>query len=259
MFGHERGAFTGALQRKIGTFELADKGTLFLDEISELPLALQAKLLRVLEERSFMRVGGTETIHVDVRILAATNADLAARVAAGTFRSDLYYRLKVVTIALPPLRERPEDIPILSERFFTLFKQENSRPELGLDPEVIEALGRARWDGNVRELRNLMESLVVLAPAGSARVRVEDLPDPYRPEGGARPRAPLASAGSAAPGASRTMEEIEREVILRALEETGGNRTRAAELLGIGLRTLQRKLKEYDQGTKDEDRPGDAD
>jgi DNA-binding NtrC family response regulator len=256
MFGHERGAFTGALQRKVGTFELADKGTLFLDEISELPLALQAKLLRVLEERSFMRVGGTETIHVDVRILAATNADLTTRVANGAFRSDLYYRLKVVTIALPPLRERPEDIPILAERFFALFKEENRRTDLLLDPEVIEALGRARWDGNVRELRNLMESLVVLAPAGTTRVRVEDLPDTYRPEGTARPRAPQAAA--TAPGPSRTMEEIEREAILRALEETGGNRTRAAELLGIGLRTLQRKLKEYDQGTREDDRSGDG-
>jgi transcriptional regulator with PAS, ATPase and Fis domain len=257
MFGHERGAFTGALQRKIGTFELADKGTLFLDEISELPLALQAKLLRVLEERSFMRVGGTETIHVDVRILAATNADLAARVASGTFRSDLYYRLKVVTIALPPLRDRPEDIPVLAERFFTLFKEENRRHDLTLDPEVIAALGRARWDGNVRELRNLMESVVVLAPAGSTRVRVEDLPDPYRPDAAGRPRGPQ-TAALPAPGPSRTMEEIEREAILRALEETGGNRTRAAELLGIGLRTLQRKLKEYDQSPRDEDRSGDG-
>jgi DNA-binding NtrC family response regulator len=260
MFGHERGAFTGALQRKIGTFELADKGTLFLDEISELPLALQAKLLRVLEERSFMRVGGTETIHVDVRILAATNADLAMRVSAGTFRSDLYYRLKVVTISLPPLRDRPEDIPILAQRFFTLFKEENRRTELTLDPEVLEALETSRWDGNVRELRNLMESVVVLAPTGSTRVRVEDLPDPYRPEGAARPRpSPLAPAHPASPpGPSRTMEEIEREAILRALEETGGNRTRAAELLGIGLRTLQRKLKEYDQGGKEEDRSEDG-
>ncbi|HZN03520.1 MAG TPA: sigma-54 dependent transcriptional regulator [Candidatus Polarisedimenticolia bacterium] len=252
MFGHERGAFTGALQRKIGTFEAADKGTLFLDEISELPLALQAKLLRVLEERSFMRVGGTETIHVDVRILAATNADLEGRVAAGSFRSDLYYRLKVVTISLPPLRDRPEDVPVLTQRFFSLFKEENARPDLTLDPEVLAVLQRARWDGNVRELRNLMESLVVLAPAGTTRVRVEDLPDSYRPEhGGVRARPVAPAPPAAAPSPSRTMEEIEREAILRALAETGGNRTRAAELLGIGLRTLQRKLKEYEQGSDD--------
>jgi DNA-binding NtrC family response regulator len=198
-----------------------------------------------------MRVGGTETIHVDVRILAATNADLAGRVAAGTFRSDLYYRLKVVTIELPPLRDRPEDIPILAQRFFTLFKEENGRDDLSLDLEAIAALERGRWDGNVRELRNLMESVVVLTPAGTTRVRVEDLPDLYRPEG-ARPRPPQAPVPAPA-GPSRTMEEIEREAILGALAETGGNRTRAAELLGIGLRTLQRKLKEYDQG-KDEDR-----
>jgi DNA-binding NtrC family response regulator len=252
MFGHERGAFTGAVQRKMGTFELADRGTLFLDEISELPLALQAKLLRVLEERSFMRVGGTETIHVDVRILAATNADLEARVAAGTFRSDLYYRLKVVTIFIPPLRERPEDVPLLAQRFFATFKEENGRPDLGLDDDTVAALRQVRWDGNVRELRNLMESLVVLAPPGATHVTVADLPEAYREAAapGARVPAP-AGAQPPAAGPARTMDEIEREAILRALDETGGNRTRAAELLGIGLRTLQRKLKEYGQGSED--------
>jgi DNA-binding NtrC family response regulator len=257
MFGHERGAFTGAVQRKIGTFELADRGTLFLDEISELPLALQAKLLRVLEERSFMRVGGTETIHVDVRILAATNADLEARVAAGSFRSDLYYRLKVVTIVIPPLRERPEDIPLLAHRFFATFKEENTRSDLLLDDDAVAALNQVRWDGNVRELRNLMESLVVLAPPGATHVTVADLPEAYREAPAARPQAGqgTASAAGATAGASggpaRTMDAIEREAILRALDETGGNRTRAAELLGIGLRTLQRKLKEYGQGSED--------
>ncbi|HEV8121881.1 MAG TPA: sigma-54 dependent transcriptional regulator [Candidatus Polarisedimenticolia bacterium] len=263
MFGHERGAFTGAVQRKIGTFELADRGTLFLDEISELPLALQAKLLRVLEERSFMRVGGTETIHVDARILAATNADLEARVAAGTFRSDLYYRLKVVTIFIPPLRERPEDIPLLAHRFFATFKEENGRHDLLLDDDAVAALNQPRWDGNVRELRNLMESLVVLAPPGATRVTVADLPEDYRAPA-ARPQAGQgaasaagATAGAAAGaagspgGPARTMDAIEREAILRALDETGGNRTRAAEMLGIGLRTLQRKLKEYGQGSED--------
>ena len=250
MFGHERGAFTGAVQRKIGTFELADRGTLFLDEIGELPLALQAKLLRVLEERSFMRVGGTGTIHVDVRILAATNADLENRVSVGAFRSDLYYRLKVVTIRIPPLRERPEDLPLLAHRFFSSFQAENDRPDLGLDPEVVEVLKRLRWDGNVRELRNLMESLVVLAPAGTTRIRVEDLPEPYRAvDGLPRPRAQAPLPDSGPP---RTMDEIEKEAILRALQQTGGNRTRAAEILGIGLRTLQRKLKEYGQAGEGE-------
>ncbi len=245
MFGHERGAFTGAVQRKMGTFEAADRGTLFLDEIGELPLALQAKLLRVLEERSFMRVGGTETIRVDVRIITATNADLEARVSAGTFRSDLYYRLKVVTILIPPLRERLEDIPLLAHRFFSAFKEENQRPRLSLDPEVVAAMQRVRWDGNVRELRNLMESLVVLAPQDTDRIRLEDLPEGYRLPGPQAPRArPVPSPSATAP---RTMDEIEKEAILRALEQTGGNRTRAAELLGIGLRTLQRKLRDYGQ------------
>ena len=238
LFGHERGSFTGAVQRKAGKFELADRGTLFLDEIGEMALPLQAKILRVLEERSFMRVGGNETIQVDVRILAATNADLEARVAAGTFRSDLYYRLKVVTITIPPLRERPEDVPLLTRRLFDMFKSENNRPELSLAPEVLEAFGRARWEGNVRELRNVIESLVVLAGPGTTVIGLADLPEAYR--------AP--AQGSASPGVSgsaRTMDEIEREAILRALQETGGNRTRAAEILGIGLRTLQRKLRDY--------------
>jgi DNA-binding NtrC family response regulator len=251
MFGHERGAFTGAVQRKPGTFELADRGTLFLDEIGELPMALQAKLLRVLEERSFMRVGGTETIKVDVRIIAATNADLESRVAAGAFRSDLYYRLKVVTIAIPPLRDRPEDIPLLLHRFFSTFKEENERPDLVLDPEAVEVLKRARWDGNVRELRNLMESVVVLAPPGTTRIRPEDIPEMYRADA---PR-PKPAVPPPPAGAPRTMDEIEKEAILRALEETGGNRTRAAEILGIGLRTLQRKLKEYGQTAADDPAP----
>jgi DNA-binding NtrC family response regulator len=243
LFGHERGAFTGAVQRKAGKFELADRGTLFLDEIGEMPLALQSKILRVLEERSFMRVGGTETIHVDVRILAATNSDLEAKVASGALRSDLYYRLKVVTIVIPPLRERPEDVPLLAHRFFDSFKEENRRPELTLAPEVMELLVRARWEGNVRELRNVMESLVVLAPPGTTVLGPPDLPEPYR-----APQLPPVAAAQPS-GAARTMEEIEREAILRTLQETGGNRTRAAEILGIGLRTLQRKLRDYGQAT----------
>ena len=239
LFGHERGAFTGAVQRKAGKFELADRGTLFLDEIGDMPPALQAKLLRVLEERSFMRVGGAETIQVDVRIIAATNSDLEAKVAAGAFRSDLYYRLKVVTITVPPLRDRPEDIPLLVHRFFDGFKVENRRPELTLAPEVVEALKRARWEGNVRELRNLMESLVVLAAPGTTEIGLHDLPETYRM------LPPVPTPVSVAAGPARTMEEIEKEAILRTLQETGGNRTRAAEILGIGLRTLQRKLREY--------------
>ncbi|HKB07776.1 MAG TPA: sigma-54 dependent transcriptional regulator [Candidatus Polarisedimenticolia bacterium] len=244
LFGHERGAFTGAVQRKQGKFELADRGTLFLDEISEMPLTLQAKLLRVLEDRSFMRVGGTETITVDVRIIAATNADLEARVAAGSFRSDVYYRLKVVTIVVPPLRERRDDIPLLAHRFFDMFKRENGRELLTMAPEVVEALTQARWEGNVRELRNLLESLVVLADADTKVLTVENLPEQYR-----SPHAAAPSSAAAPSGAARRMEDIEKEAILRTLQETGGNRTRAAEILGIGLRTLQRKLREYGQST----------
>jgi len=248
LFGHERGAFTGAVQRKAGKFELADKGTLFLDEIGEMPSSLQAKLLRVLEDRSFMRVGGTETISVDVRIITATNSDLEAKVAAGTFRGDLYYRLKVVTIRVPPLRDRLEDIPILTHRFFETFKTENDRPELTLAPEVVDTLTRARWEGNVRELRNLMESLVVLAEKGTTVIGPEHLPENYR----APAPHPAAVPAGAAAGAARTMDEIEKQAILRTLQQTGGNRTRAAEILGIGLRTLQRKLRDYGQPAEDE-------
>jgi DNA-binding NtrC family response regulator len=243
LFGHERGSFTGAASRKVGKFELADGGTLFLDEIGELPIEMQVKLLRVLEQREFMRVGGTETIRVDIRVIAATNADLEAAVEEGRFRSDLYYRLKVVTLRVPPLRERPEDIPLLLRHFLELFSTENSRPGMRFSAEAMRRLVHARWEGNVRELRNLVESLVVLAPGDE--IGVEDLPEEYRdvpsePQPAESPAAPAPAAGGA-----QTMEEIERHAILGALERTGGNRTQAAGILGIGLRTLQRKLKEY--------------
>jgi len=254
LFGHERGSFTGATGRKIGKFELADGGTLFLDEIGELPLDMQVKLLRVLEQREFMRVGGADTIKVDIRLVAATNSDLEAAVEQGRFRSDLYYRLKVVTLRIPRLCERREDIPLLVGHFLEQFARENDRPGLRIAPEALKALTRADWEGNVRELRNTIESLVVLTPSDS--IDFDDLPEEIRRFGGA----PTAAAAGAdrVPEAVRaegsreieipvgaTMDEIERRAILRTLESTGGNRTRAAELLGIGLRTLQRKLKEY--------------
>ncbi len=248
LFGHERGSFTGATGRKVGKFELADKGTLFLDEIGELPLEMQVKLLRVLEQREFMRVGGTETIKVDIRLLTATNADLENAVEQGRFRSDLYYRLKVVTLRIPPLRERREDIPLLAGHFLDAFARENERPQMSFAPETMKLLVDSPWEGNVRELRNLVESLVVLAPEDE--IRPSDLPEEYRrSEGGPAVGEPgTAVIRPVAPGESTaglTMEEIERRAILDALERTGGNRTQAAEMLGIGLRTLQRKLKDY--------------
>ena len=253
LFGHERGAFTGATARKVGKFELADKGTLFLDEIGELPLDMQVKLLRVLEEREFMHVGGTETIKVDIRLIAATNSDLEAAVEQGRFRNDLYYRLKVVTLRIPPLRERPEDIPLLANHFLRVLAQENEREGMRFSPEVLKALVGSRWEGNVRELRNLVESLVVLTPGNE--VGIADLPEEYRRILATRITPSVGVLDSHAhefgpdPVGSRqapmTMEEIERDAIMRALDQTRGNRTQAADLLGIGLRTLQRKLKEY--------------
>jgi DNA-binding NtrC family response regulator len=249
LFGHEKGAFTGASARKRGKFELADGGTVFLDEIGELPQEMQAKLLRVLEQQEFMRIGGTDTIRVDIRVIAATNSDLEAAVEAGKFRSDLYYRLKVVTVRIPPLRERREDIPLLLKHFLEIYGEENQRKNLRFSAEAMRKLVQAPWEGNVRELRNLVESVAVLAPQDE--VRVEDLPEEYREE----PPTADAPATSASPvplgTEGLTMEEIERRAILNALERTGGNRTRAASLLGIGLRTLQRKLKEYRLAGKD--------
>jgi DNA-binding NtrC family response regulator len=249
LFGHERGSFTGATGRKIGKFELADKGTLFLDEIGELPLDMQVKLLRVLETREFMRVGGTETIHVDIRLVAATNSDLEAAVLKGTFRSDLYYRLKVVTLRIPPLKERREDIPLLVNHFFATFVKENGREGMRIAPEAMRALVAAPWEGNVREVRNLVESLVVLTPG--SEIRVDDLPPEIRtvaadgPSAAGRGVPPAELAMKLGSTAGLTMDEIERRAIEDALDRTGGNRTQAADMLGIGLRTLQRKLKEY--------------
>jgi DNA-binding NtrC family response regulator len=241
LFGHERGAFTGATARKRGKFEVADQGTLFLDEIGELPLEMQAKLLRVLEQQEFMRVGGTETIKVDARVIAATNSNLEAAVEKGLFRSDLYYRLKVVTIRIPPLRDRREDIPQLLKHFLEIYAAENGRESMRWSAEVMRKLVAAPWEGNVRELRNLVESLTVLSPEDE--IRVVDLPEEYRRD--AIRATPARHAEESVDRGNLTMDQIERHAILEALEKTGGNRTRAAEMLGIGLRTLQRKLKDY--------------
>jgi DNA-binding NtrC family response regulator len=250
LFGHERGAFTGAVARKIGKFELAHRGTLFLDEISELYPELQVKLLRVLEERQVMRVGGSELIDVDFRLIAATNRDLEREVAEGRFREDLYYRLKVVTLRIPPLRERPGDIQQLADHFLDFYCQEHGKPPKRLSPEALEILSRFPWPGNVRELRNVIESVVVFHQGEV--VQPADLPVEVRESSAlAAPGGPVQAAAGGEP---RTMADIERQAILETLSRTGGHRARAADILGIGLRTLQRKLKEYkDEGYLQDD------
>ncbi|HKV08125.1 MAG TPA: sigma-54 dependent transcriptional regulator, partial [Thermoanaerobaculia bacterium] len=240
LFGHERGAFTGAVARKIGKFELAHRGSLFLDEISELYPELQVKLLRVLEERQIMRVGGSELIDVDFRLIAATNRDLEKEVAEGRFREDLYYRLKVVTLRIPPLRERPGDIAQLAEHFLALFCQEHGKSPKRLSPEALELLSRYSWPGNVRELRNVMESAVVFSQGDE--ISPAELPLEVRESTSV---STVGAPVQAVVGGPRTMADIERQAILETLERTGGHRAKAADILGIGLRTLQRKLKEY--------------
>lgn len=237
LFGHEKGAFTGAHQRRIGLIERASGGTLFLDEISELSADLQVKLLRVLEEKHIMRVGGSTQIPVDFRLVAATNRDLAQWVENGRFRQDLFYRLKVVELFIPPLRERIEDIPLFVQHFLEHFNREMDRDVAGVHPTVLAALKRQPWPGNVRELRNLIESMVLFASSGE--IVLEDLPNEYRTTGQAM------AMEEQAEWRPRSMAEIEKEAILRTVEHTGGHRARAADILEIGLRTLQRKLKEY--------------
>ncbi len=237
LFGHEKGAFTGAHQRRIGLIESASAGTLFLDEISELSADLQVKLLRVLEERVVTRVGGTTQFPIDFRLVAATNRDLEKWVQAGSFRQDLYYRLKVVTLSIPPLRNRVDDIPLFVQHFLNHFNEEIGRHVEGVHPAVLTALKRHSWPGNVRELRNLVESLVLFAETDE--ITLEDLPVEYRVPAAA----PQSLDGDH--WRPRPMAAIEKEAILQTLDYTDGHRARAAGLLEIGLRTLQRKLKEY--------------
>jgi len=251
LFGHEKGSFTGAIGRKIGKFELAHRGTLFLDEISELYPELQVKLLRVIEDRRVMRVGGGELIDVDFRLIAATNKDLEREVSAGRFREDLYYRLKVVTLRIPPLRERQDDIPILAEHYLKLFCKEHGREPKRLSSRAVEALKAFPWPGNVRELKNAMESIVVFHRG--TEITAGHLPVEIRQAVGIEEEELEADAGEddvflELPASGElTMADIERQAILAALERTGGRRAEAAKLLDIGLRTLQRKLKEYKQ------------
>ena len=234
-FGHEKGAFTGAVARRTGRFEHADGGTLFLDEIGELPLALQVKLLRVLQDREFERVGGDKTLRVDVRLVAATNRDLEAMVAAGTFRSDLFYRLNVVSLTVPPLRERVDDIAVLAAHFLRKFTAEHGREIDGFDDHALAVMQRYAWPGNVRELSNAIERAVVMS-SGST-IFAEDLP------------LPVVAASRAAPElAARTLKALLRDfeagVIRQALERNQDNRSRTANELGISRRALLYKLHE---------------
>ncbi|MBP8132283.1 MAG: sigma-54-dependent Fis family transcriptional regulator [Candidatus Hydrogenedentes bacterium] len=237
LFGHEKGAFTGAHDRKIGRFELADTGTLMLDEISEIPVDLQPKLLRALQEREFERVGGNIPIQVDTRIVATSNRDLEQAVRLGKLREDLFYRLNVVSIYLPPLRERKEDLPALMDHFLERFCRENGRRVRGFAPATRKRLLEYDWPGNVRELQNAVESAVVLA--------ADDAPLP--PEQVRLSGVQAAANGNDASGVTpgTTVAGIEKQLILVTLEHCAGNRTRAAEMLGISVRTLRNKLKEY--------------
>jgi DNA-binding NtrC family response regulator len=234
LFGHEKGAFTGAVARRKGRFETADSGTLFLDEIGDLPLPLQAKLLRVLQEKEFERVGSSAPLSVDVRILAATHRDLEALAKAGRFRDDLYYRLNVVTIVLPPLRERRQDLPSLIDHFLKLFAEKDRKKIRGFTPEARDALLRYDYPGNVRELENIVERAVVLTR--DEVIGRADLPLLVQENGGEE------SEGKSLPAA---VEGIERRMIADALSKAEGVQTRAAELLGISERALRYKLKKY--------------
>jgi two-component system, NtrC family, response regulator AtoC len=242
LFGHEKGSFTGAVSRKIGRFELADRGTLFLDEIGELDLRLQVKLLRVIQEKVLERVGGTEPIRVDVRIIAATNRKLEEDVRNGRFREDLYYRLKVLTILAPPLRNRKEDIPLLVKVFLDKFNKIHSKNILFFSPEAIELIKEYDWPGNVRELENTIESIVILNH--SDKVTKKDLQENLK---GKNIQPSLSSSMFSSGKSSEPMnvKVNEKELILRALKETNNNKTKAAELLGISRKTIHRKIKEY--------------
>jgi len=236
LFGHEKGAFTGALSRKRGQFELAHGGTIFLDEVADMSLMTQSKVLRILQEQSFMRVGGGETLDVDVRVIAATNKDLEREIERGTFREDLYYRLAVIPLRVPPLRERREDIPVLARTFVEQYCEASKQPAKRITPAAMEALCAHPWPGNVRELRNLMERLVIMTAHGC--IDSTDLP-----EGMVRP-APGAGEGPHTLSAAR--RGFERDFLVSRLSENGWNITRTAEAIGIARESLSRKIKRHE-------------
>ena len=239
LFGHEKGSFTGAYAQKKGKFEIANRGTLFLDEIGEMSTNIQVHLLRVLEEKEFTRVGGNEMIKVDVRVVSATNKDIRKAVASGQFREDVYYRLNVVTIELPPLRERKEDIPLLAEHFLKKFALENQKKITGFSPDATDFLLKYEWPGNVRELENAIERAVILAQ--NSNIEVTDLPHQNLP-----------LARSASPG--KRLKEAEKNHILTILAETHGNYSEAARILGISRMTLYNKARAYGINVKEIDR-----
>jgi transcriptional regulator with PAS, ATPase and Fis domain len=233
LFGHERGAFTGAISTKRGLLEVAQGGTVFLDDVAELSPALQAKLLRFLDERTFKRLGGVEDIHVDARVVAATHHDLASEIHYGGFREDLFYRLQVMTIALPPLRQRLGDVPVLARYFLDRFNTQFGRHVRGITAEAMASLEQHTWPGNVRELRNLIERAVLLLDG--LWLREDDLPM-------------LIGAGSAAfglPGHSIRLHDVERQLVVEALERAGGNQTRAGQLLGINRAQVRQRILKY--------------
>jgi DNA-binding NtrC family response regulator len=238
LFGHEKGAFTGAHERRIGRFEQAQGGTLFLDEIGEIDASIQVKLLRFLGERTFERVGSSKTLSADVRVITATNKNLEELVKTGAFREDLFFRLRGVEIWLPPLRDRPEDIPLLAQAFLKEFAETNNKPVTSYTREVLDLLLRYRWPGNVRELRTAIEHAVVFSRGD--KITPRDLPPWVRnaPAAGLTPRQLIARS-------DLSLEQAEKELILLALKETEGNRTQAAKRLGMSRRNLHRKLREY--------------
>ncbi|NCD25634.1 MAG: sigma-54-dependent Fis family transcriptional regulator [Deltaproteobacteria bacterium] len=238
LFGHEKGAFTGADRRREGRFVQADGGTLFLDEIGEMALPLQAKLLRALQQGEVQRLGSDRPIRIDTRVVAATNRDLEAEVRAGTFREDLYYRLNVISLRVPSLRERAEDIPLLAQHFLTRFATRNHKTFRGFAPRAMDAMLRHEWPGNVRELENAVERAVILAPGES--ITEVDLP--------ASVRNALENSRPVQAGGGQSLEDVEREAIVRTLEQVGNNKSEAARLLGVTRVTLRAKMRKYGLG-----------
>ena len=239
LFGHERGAFTGATARKLGVFEQADGGTLFLDEVGEMSIETQVEFLRVLEGHEFTRLGGDQTLRVDVRIVASTNKDLEEAVKNREFREDLYHRINRLRLRVPPLKERREDIPLLASAFIKEFSKEHDRPVTDITAEAMNYLKAADWPGNIRELRNVLETAVILATTQT--IELKDLSPEF--QSAAPPPVPISEEGVGRVG--MTLEDIEKEAIRKTLTETGGNKKQAAKMLRIGLRTLYRKLESY--------------